>query len=107
MLQLQQIREKATEIARMRLGFEVKDVVVGEDADSEGRPSLWVTIVLKAAWAGQAPGSKLNEISSQLNSYLATNGDTRFAYTHYLCAREVAASNAVRNSAPKRRSAAS
>ncbi|HEX3675132.1 MAG TPA: hypothetical protein VHU87_12735 [Rhizomicrobium sp.] len=105
MLLLENIRDKALELAQAGLGLEVKNVVVETDTDAEGEQSLRVTIVIKSPWTGEPSGRKLNTISSQLNSYLSKSGDSRFAYTHYMTAREFTASNAQRKSAPKRRSA--
>ncbi len=93
MLSLETIKQKALELASTRLGEEVRDAVVEEAADFEGQKSPRVTILLKSKWSVDPPGSKLNDISSRLNSFLSIGGDPRFAYTHYMTAREFSASH--------------
>lgn len=106
MLTLDQIKAEAVQIARAKLGNEVKDIVVSENLDFEGRPSLRVTIILKSKWSVDPPGNMLNEISRRLTSYLSSNGDDRFPYTHYMTAREFTALDAKPKSTSKRRQAA-
>jgi hypothetical protein len=106
MVSVENVKEKAHELAFARLGAEVKDVVVEEIVDSEGRKGLRVTVLIKSKWSADPPGNKLNDISSRLNSYLSSNGDQRFAYTHYMTAKEFSSSHDRRKPTPKRRSAA-
>jgi hypothetical protein len=107
MLSLDAIKEKALELAKARLGQEVKDAVVEEAADFEGQESLRVTILLRSKWSVDPPGGKLNDISSRLNSFLSISGDPRFAYTHYMTAREFSSSHDKSKPALKRSRAAS
>jgi hypothetical protein len=88
MVQLNDLKTHALQISKNKLGDEVKDVVVGEEENYEGDPSFRVTIILKSKWSVDPPGNSLNEISRQLRSYLSSNGDSRFAYTHYMTSRE-------------------
>jgi hypothetical protein len=107
MMKLDEIKSEALQIARAKLGNDVKDAIVKEDVDSEGRPSLRVTIILKSQWSVDPPGSALNEISRRLTSYLSSNGDERFPYTHYMTTREFTALHAKPGSTARRRQAAS
>jgi hypothetical protein len=91
-LQLEEIKRKAFEVAQAKLGVAMRDVVVRDDTDSEGRPSLHITIILKAPWSTNPPGKTLGEISLALIEYLAQQGDGRFPYTHYMTRREYTAS---------------
>jgi hypothetical protein len=100
------IREKALGLARAQLGLQVKDVVVADDADSEGRKSLRVTVLIKSGWSATPPGDKLVDITTRLNSFLSGNDDQRFAYTHYMTPREFTASDAGRKPISKPRRAA-
>jgi len=106
MLSSDEVKQKALELAQARLGEEVSDVIVRDDEDSEGRNSLRVTILLKSGWRTNPPGSKLNDISSKLNAFLSERSDPRFAYTHYMTAREFVEANDRSQSTPKRRSRA-
>lgn len=106
MLKLTQIKNEAVRIARAKLGSEVKDVVVADDVDFEGRPSLRVTVILRSGWSVDPPGNMLNEISRKLTSFLAEKGDERFPYTHYMTTREFDASHAKPRPTVKRRQAA-
>jgi hypothetical protein len=106
MLSIDEVKQKALELAQARLGEEIGDVVVKEDQDFEGRNSLRVTILLKSGWRTNPPGSKLNDISSKLNAFLSEHSDPRFAYTHYMTAREFMEGNDRSQSTPKRRSRA-
>jgi hypothetical protein len=100
------IREKALQLARAQLGLQVKDVVVADDTDSEGRKSLRVTVLIKSGWSAAPPGDKLVDITTRLNGFLSENEDQRFAYTHYMTPREFSASDAGRKPTSKTRRAA-
>lgn len=102
MLNLNQIRDQAFQISKNKLGNDVKDVVVSEDSNYEGDPSLRVVIILKSKWSVDPPGNSLNEISRQLRSYLSDNSDSRFAYTHYMTSREFSDLNDRPKSATRR-----
>ena len=99
-------REKALELARAQLGPQVKDVVVADDTDSEGRKSLRVTVSIRSGWGTTVPGDKLVDITTRLNGFLSKNDDQRFAYTHYMTPREFSASDAGRKPTSKARRAA-
>lgn len=88
MVQLSDLKTQALRISKAELGDDVKDVHVEEEENYEGEPSFRVTIILKSKWSVDPPGNSLNKISRQLRSYLADNGDNRFAYTHYMTSRE-------------------
>lgn len=88
MVQLSDLKTQALRISKAKLGDEVKDVLVEEEENYEGDPSLRVTIILKSKWSVDPPGNALNEISRQLRSYLSDSDDKRFAYTHYMTSRE-------------------
>lgn len=107
MLSVDEVKRKALELARSRLGSEVKDVIVTEDSDFEGRKSLRVTVLIRSGWSAAPPGDKLVDITSRLNSFLSESDDERFAYTHYMTPREFSASNAGRKPTPNRRRAVS
>lgn len=87
-----QLKKYVLELAREKLGSKVKDVVIQDDRDSEGRPSLRITIILRARWSAALPGSVLAEISLSVIDYLSKQNDDRYPYTHYMTAREFAAS---------------
>lgn len=107
MLDTEQIKGKALELARNALGPEIKDVIVEQRPDFEGRTSLRVTVLIKSRWSADPPGNKLNDLSRRLNAFLTENDDPRFAYTHYMTPREFSASNAGRKPTANRRRAAS
>ena len=106
MVSIAAIREKALELAQAHLGPQVKDVIVVDDTDFEGRKSLRVTMLIKSQWSAPPPGDKLVDITTRLNAFLSENDDQRFAYTHYMTPREFSASDAVRKPASKSRRAA-
>lgn len=90
MLALEDIRAQTLKIAQKRLGSGVvKNVVVEEDSDMDGRPCLRVTLILKSGW-DDPPGIRLGNISLELIDYLAGHDDGRFPYTHYVTAKEYA-----------------
>ena len=93
MISIETVKEKALELARTKLGDNVKTVVVADDTDSEGRPSLRVTVILRAQWSTDPPGAALNAISRDLNVFLSSRNDERFAYTHYMTSKEFASSH--------------
>lgn len=87
-----EVKKYVLELARKKLGREVKDVVIQDDRDSEGRPSLRITIILKSRWSTTLPGNALGEISLSVIDYLSKRNDDRYPYTHYMTAREFTAS---------------
>lgn len=88
MVGLEQLREKALEIARKHLGDGVKDAVAEEDVNAEGESSVRVTIIIRKAWTAPPSGDKLSRIGLDLVDYLSEQGDPRVPYTHYATASE-------------------
>ena len=92
MVSLIEVHDRALQLARAQLGEEVKNVVVEDDIDLDGRPCLRVTVILKSQWSVDPPGVKLGHISLELSDFLVQAGDQRFPYTHYVTAREYSTS---------------
>ena len=92
MLTSQQIRDEMLRIAREHLGHEeVKNVLVEDDVDLFGEPSLRITIVLNSKKKMSWSGSALGRISIEALEYLINNNDQRYPYTHYATDKELAA----------------
>ena len=90
MLSLDDIRAQTLEIAQQKLGAGiVKNVVVEDDTDMDGRPCLRITLILKSGW-DDPPGIRLGGISLGLIDYLSEHNDGRFPYTHYVTVKEYA-----------------
>ena len=88
MLTLPQVKKEALRVAREYFGAgQVKDVLVEEDIDSEGKDSLRVTIVLKSV--GHLTGTKLSRISIDLIDFMVCNNDDRYPYTHYATVKDL------------------
>jgi hypothetical protein len=92
MVASQTIRAEILRIARENIGANnVKDVLVEDDVDLFGEPSLRLTIVLNATKPVSSSGDVMGRISTEALEFLLRNKDDRYPYTHYITARELAA----------------
>jgi hypothetical protein len=97
MLTSLQIRDEMLRISREHLGRdEVKNVLVEDDVDLLGDPSLRITIVLNSKKRMNWLGSALGRISIEALEFLLKNNDQRYPYTHYATDKELSALSKVK-----------